>query len=107
MKRQSEFRPIHKVLVPLVHEGPGIHALEVARHLDGVIVLVGVVVVPVDQSLGVGARAVSALCRQLRHYGKDPHITAKTQIIVSYLPCQRFRQLVSKSFCFHNESLPM
>jgi len=86
MQKHSEFVPIHKILIPFVHEGPGMHALELARHFDAEIVLVGVVVVPPEQSLSTAAPAVRALRKRLRHYGKDERITSKSQIIVSYQP---------------------
>jgi len=86
MQKHSKFVPIHTILIPFVHEGPGLHALEVARHFDAEIILVGVVVVPPDQSLSVGAVAARALRKQLRFYGKDERITSKSQIIVSYQP---------------------
>jgi glucosyl-3-phosphoglycerate synthase len=86
MQKHSKFIPIHSILIPFVHEGPGIHALEVARHLDAEIILVGVVVVPPEQSLSVGAAAARALRKQLRYYGKNVRVTAKSQIIVSYQP---------------------
>ncbi|MGZ9224842.1 MAG: glucosyl-3-phosphoglycerate synthase [Anaerolineales bacterium] len=86
MQKHSVFTPIHTILIPFVHEGPGAQALEIARHLDAEIILVGVVVVPPDQSLSVGAVAARTLRRQLRHYGKDERITGKAQIIVSHQP---------------------
>lgn len=86
MQKHSEFIPIHTILIPFVHEGPGMHALELARHFDAEILLVGVVVVPPDQSLSVGAVAARALRKQLRHLGKDKRITSKSQIIVSHQP---------------------
>ena len=86
MQKHSDFVPIHKILIPFVHEGPGMHALELARHFDAEIVLVGVVVVPPEQSLSTAAPAVRALRKRLRHYGKDERITSKSQIIVSYQP---------------------
>ena len=86
MQKHSDFVPIHKILIPFVHEGPGMQALELARHFDAEIVLVGVVVVPPEQSLSTAAPAVRALRKRLRHYGKDERITSKSQIIVSYQP---------------------
>lgn len=86
MQKHSDFVPIHKILIPFVHDGPGMHALELARHFDAEIVLVGVVVVPPGQSLSTAAPAVRALRKRLRHYGKDERITSKSQIIVSYQP---------------------
>lgn len=51
MQKHSVFTPIHTILIPFVHEGPGAQVLEVARHLDAEIILVGVVIVPSEQSL--------------------------------------------------------
>ncbi|MBM3124467.1 MAG: glucosyl-3-phosphoglycerate synthase [Chloroflexi bacterium] len=96
MRKHSGFIPLHSVLVPLVHEGPGLHALEAARHLDAEIVLVGIVVLPEDQSLSLGAGAARALRRQLRHYGRDEHITGRSQIIVSHQPWQELEALLSR-----------
>ena len=96
LQKHSAFTPIHTILIPLFHEGPGIHALEVARHFDAEIILVGVVVVPPDQSLSVGAVAARALRKQLRFYGKDERITSKSQIIVSYQPWNELSNLLQK-----------
>jgi len=86
MRKDSKFVPIHTILIPFVHEGPGAQALEIARCFDAKIMLVGVVVVPPDESLSVGAVAARALRKVLRQYGKEERITAKAQIIVSYQP---------------------
>ena len=94
MKKHSEYVPIHTVLIPFVHEGPGVHALEAARHMDAEIILVGVVVVPPDQSLSVGAVGARALRRLLRIYGRDKRITSKSQIIVSYSPWDEISKLI-------------
>src|SRR5262245_52343932 len=94
MRKTSEFTPIRTVLIPLVHEGPGRQALEIARCLDAHIILVGVVVVPPQESLSVGAAAARELRKQLRQYGKDPRITGKAQIIVSYHPWLELAKLI-------------
>jgi len=86
MQKHSKFVPIHKILIPFVHDGPGLHTLEIARYFDAEIILVGVVVVPPGQSLSMAAPAARILRKQLRHYGKDERITSKSQIIVSYQP---------------------
>ena len=96
MQKHSEFIPIHTILVPFVHEGPGLQALEAARHLDAKIILVGVVIVPPDQSLSVGAVAARALRKQLRHYGKDERIVSRPQVIVSYQPWHELSSLLQK-----------
>ncbi|MEW6093493.1 MAG: glucosyl-3-phosphoglycerate synthase [Chloroflexota bacterium] len=62
------------------------NALEAARHFDAQILLVGVVVVPADQSLSMGAAAARALRKQLVHFRKDQRITSKSQILVSHQP---------------------
>src|SRR5687768_12097062 len=94
MRKYSEFVPIQKVLIPLVHEGPGVQALEFARCLDANITLVGVVVVPPHESLSVGAAGARELRKQLRQYGKEPRITGKAQIIVSYQPWLELAKLI-------------
>lgn len=86
MKKHLGFKPIHRVLVPFVHEGPGLHALDAARHLEADIILVGVVVVPPDQSLSMGAVGARALRRILRIFGRDERVTSKSRPIVSYDP---------------------
>jgi glucosyl-3-phosphoglycerate synthase len=94
MRKYSEFLPIHTVLVPLVYDGPGAQALEFARYMDAHTVLVGVVVVPPKESLSVGAAAARELRKQLRQYGKDPRVTGKAQIIVSYQPWLELAKLL-------------
>jgi len=96
VRRRSEFTPIHTILIPFVHEGPGVHALEVARHFDAEIILVGVVVMYPEASLSVGAVAARTLRKQLRQYGKDKRITGKSQIIVSYQPWDELSKLLQK-----------
>ena len=86
MQRHSDFTPIHTILIPFIHDGPGLHALDTARHFDAEIILVGVVVVPEAQSLSTGAAAARALRRTLRMYGKEKLITSKTHVIVSHQP---------------------
>src|SRR6185436_10970172 len=81
--RHSEFSPIHTIFVPLIHQGPGLRALDMARLFDAEITLVGVVVVPPEQSLSTGAIAARSLRRLLRIFGKDNHITSKSQVIVA------------------------
>jgi nucleotide-binding universal stress UspA family protein len=94
MQKHSNYAPFHTILIPFIYDGPGIHALEVARHFDAEITLIGVVVVPPEQSLSVGAVAARALRKQLRHLGKEEHITSKSQIIVSYQPWMELAKLI-------------
>ena len=96
MTRHSKFTPIHRILVPLVHEGPGLHALDVARLFDAEITLVGVVVVPPEQSLSTGAVAARSLRRLLRIFGREQHVTGKSQVIVSYEPWQELSKLAQE-----------
>jgi glucosyl-3-phosphoglycerate synthase len=78
----------------LVHDGPGIHVLDSARHFDAEIILVGVVVVPPDQSLSMGATYARSLRRLLRIFGRDARVTAKSQVIVDYEPWNRLSKLI-------------
>ena len=94
MFKHSEFTPIHNIIVPFIHEGPGLHALDAARQFDAEITLVGVVVVPQDQSLSVGASAARALRRLLRVFGRDKRTTSKSQVIVSHEPWNELAKLL-------------
>jgi len=94
MRKYSEFLPIHTVLIPLVHDGPGAQALEFAHYMDAHTILVGVVVVPPEESLSVGAAAARELRKKLRQYGKDPRVTGKAHIIVSYQPWMELAKLL-------------
>ncbi|NJN80029.1 MAG: glucosyl-3-phosphoglycerate synthase [Anaerolineales bacterium] len=70
--------------------------IEAARHFDADIVLVGIVVVPADQSLSVGAISARPLRKKLREYGKDKRIISKTQVIVSHQPWEELSILLQK-----------
>jgi len=94
MLKHSEFVPVQSILIPFVHDGPGLHALDAARQFDAEIILVGVVVVPEEQSLSTGAAAARALRRTLRIYGKDKRIVSKTQVIVSHQPWNELSNLI-------------
>lgn len=91
---RSKFAPIHTILVPFVHNGPGLHALDAARQFDGEIVLVGVVVVSEEHSLSTGAAAARALRRTLRIFGKDKRITSRNRVIVSHQPWEELSNLI-------------
>lgn len=94
MQKHSDFSPIQTILVPFIQDGPGLNALDAARHFNAEIILIGVVVVPEDQSLSTGAAAARALRRSLRIYGKDKRITSKTQVIVSHQPWFELSNLI-------------
>ena len=96
MQKRSEFAPIHTILIPFIHEGPGLHALEAACHMDAEIILLGVAMVPAEQSLSMGALAARALRKELRNYGKDERITSKSHIIVSHQPWNEIYALLQK-----------
>ena len=65
MQKRPEFNPIRTILVPVVYEGPGLQALEAARHLDAKIILVGIVIVPPDQSLSVGCSCRTCIAKTI------------------------------------------
>lgn len=110
MLRHSEFIPIHSIIVPFIHEGPGLHALDAARQFDAEITLVGVVVVPQDQSLSTGASAARALRRLLRVFGRDKRTTSKSQVIVSHEPWNELAKLLQNEkpdlLCLEYETHP-
>jgi glucosyl-3-phosphoglycerate synthase len=78
----------------MIHDGPGLHTLDTAKIFDAEIILVGVVVVPQDQSLSTGATGARALRRLLRIFGKDKHIVSKSQVIVSHEPWIELSKLI-------------
>jgi glucosyl-3-phosphoglycerate synthase len=96
MQRHSEYAPIHTVLIPIVHNGPGLQALEAARHLFAEIILVGVVVIPEEESLSIGTGPARDLRKQLRELSKDERIIIKSQPIVSYQPWKELSNLIQK-----------
>jgi len=96
MRIHSPFIPIRTVLIPIIQDGPGLQALEVARHLDAGILLVGVVVVPEGQSLSTGAIPARTLRKKLRILARDERITSRTQIIVSYHPWTELAKLIQR-----------
>lgn len=96
MKRHSEFAPIHTILVPFVHNGPGLQAFNAARQFDADIILVGVVVVPEGQSLSTGAAQARALRRTMQDYSRDARISAKTTVVVSHFPWTDLMPVIRK-----------
>lgn len=94
MHKRPAFTPLHTLLIPLVHHGPGLQALQLAQYFDAQIMLVGVVVVPPDQSLSHGAAAARELRKQLRHWEPTPNITSKAQIIVAHQPWPDLLKLI-------------
>ena len=110
MLRHSEFTPIHSIIVPFIHEGPGLHALDAARQFDAEITLVGVVVVPHEQSLSTGASAARALRRLLRVFSRDKRTTSKSQVIVSHEPWNELAKLLQNEkpdlLCLEYETHP-
>ena len=94
MQRHPDFAPVQSILIPFIHNGAGLHALEAARLFNADIILVGVVVVPEGQSLSKGAVAARALRRSLNIFGKDKRIISKTQVIVSHHPWEELYNLI-------------
>ncbi len=94
MQQRSEFSPIRTIIVPFVHDGPGLHALDAARLFDAEIILIGVVVVPDEESLSVGAASARALRKLLRIYGRDKRITSRSKVIVSHDPWKELSNLL-------------
>lgn len=96
MQKHSTFKPIHTILIPMIYEGPGAQALEVARHFDAEIILIGVVVVPTVEALSTGSISARALRKQLRLHGRDKRITVRSQVIVSNTPWNELASRVQR-----------
>lgn len=94
MKKHNKFNPIRTIMVPMVHEGPGLHVLDTARIFDAEVILVGVVVVPAEQSLSVGAAGARAIRRLLRIFGRDPRVTSRSKPIIAHEPWKEFAKLL-------------
>lgn len=94
MPKRSEFTPIRTILVPLVHDGPGLQALDAARQFDADIILVGIVPVLKGQSLSAAAAHARDVRKLLRQYGRDKRIVGKTNVIVSRQPWQELSNLL-------------
>lgn len=91
MRTHSKFAPIHKVLIPFLHNGPGAEALEVAKHFEAEVVLIGIVKVPeTETNLSTASPNVKELRKQLRQYSSDKQITVKSKVIVSHEPWLEF-----------------
>ncbi|HMV30294.1 MAG TPA: hypothetical protein PKE23_12960, partial [Anaerolineales bacterium] len=94
MQRHPDFAPVQSILIPFIHNGAGLHALDAARQFDADIILVGVVVVPEGQSLSTGAVEARALRRTLKIHGRDKSIISKNQVIVSHHPWEELSNLI-------------
>ncbi|MCZ2128074.1 MAG: glucosyl-3-phosphoglycerate synthase [Anaerolineales bacterium] len=96
MQKRSEFKPIHKILIPFIRNGAGENALNMARQFNAEIILVGVVVIPDEQSLSVGAESARALRRTLRALDKDERIVSRARVIVSHQPWNELYALAQR-----------
>jgi glucosyl-3-phosphoglycerate synthase len=85
MKRHT-FTPIQMALVPVIYGYKGESALAAAQALSPVVVVVGVVVVPEQESLSAGATPARELRKVLRALGRSEQVRPKSQVIVSHKP---------------------
>ncbi len=96
MQERPNFKPIQRILIPFVHNGPGLRALEMARQFDAEIILVGVVVIPDEESLSLGAESARKLRRTLRAYSKSGQIAVRARVVVSHQPWGELYALAQK-----------
>jgi len=94
MQKRSEFSPIRTILVPFVHDGPGLQALDAARQFGADIILVGVVPVLEGQSVSAAAAHARDVRKLLRIHGRDTRITGRTNVIVSRQPWNELSNLL-------------
>jgi nucleotide-binding universal stress UspA family protein/glycosyltransferase involved in cell wall biosynthesis len=91
MTRQREMRkhifaPIDTALVPVVHGCRGEAALAAARALASQVVLIGVVKIPLEDSLSTGVTKARELRKTLRELGRAEHVRSKAHVVVSQTP---------------------
>jgi glycosyltransferase involved in cell wall biosynthesis/nucleotide-binding universal stress UspA family protein len=77
---------LRTVWVPVLHGCEGEAALKAARRMAADVVLVGVVRVPPDQPLSVGAYAARQVRRRLRALSSGEQVRYKAQVHVSHQP---------------------
>ncbi|HEY3311318.1 MAG TPA: glucosyl-3-phosphoglycerate synthase [Anaerolineales bacterium] len=80
----QKFRSFRTVLVPVIYGDKRSAALDAARALDAQITLVGLVPVPADESLTLGAPAARQLRQQLRALAVEGNIRIRSRALVSH-----------------------
>jgi hypothetical protein len=85
MKKHT-FTPIQVALVPVIYGCKGESAATAALALAPVVVLVGVVVVPEQESLSAGATQARELRKVLRELGRSEQVHSKSHVIVAHKP---------------------
>ena len=82
--KSQKFRSFRTVLVPIIHGSKKHPALDAALALDGQITLVGLVPVPPEDSLSLGASAARQMRQQLRSLSDDARIRIRSRVLVSH-----------------------
>jgi nucleotide-binding universal stress UspA family protein len=84
-------------MVPVVYGCRGESALAAARALDADIVLIGLVPVPRNKSLSIGASKARKVRQRLRSLADGERIRARTAVHVSHDPWKDLRALLEKN----------
>lgn len=92
--KKHVFASIHTALTPVVYGCRGEAALAAARAIAPEVVLVGIVPVPLQESLSTGAARARQLRKMLRELGRSEQVRSKARVIVSHQPWMDLVELI-------------
>lgn len=92
--KKHVFASIHTALTPVVHGCRGEAALAAAQAIAPEVVLVGIVPVPLQESLSTGAARARQLRKMLRELGRSEQVRSKAHVIVSHRPWMDLVELI-------------
>ncbi len=96
-KRHLQLASLRRVIVPWVHGGRSDEALQLAQQLSaGDVTLIGVVPLPANASLSMGAATAQELRRHLRQLSREASVRARSQVLVTTQPWADLRQVIEE-----------
>jgi glycosyltransferase involved in cell wall biosynthesis len=84
--KSQKFTSFRRVLVPIVYGCKGQAALDAARALDAQIILVGLVSVPANESLSIGASSARQVRKRINSLTDNDRIRSRSRVLVSHTP---------------------
>ena len=84
--KSQKFTSFRTVLVPIVYGYKGQAALDAARALDAQIILVGLVSVPANESLSIGASSARQVRKRINSLTDNDRIRSRSRVLVSHTP---------------------
>ena len=94
--RASRFTSFQTVLVPIIYGYKCTAALEAVQALEAEIIAVGLVVVPPDQSLSVGASSARQVRKRIRSMSDGMRVRSRGPVLVSHTPWNDLRALIEE-----------